>query len=295
MAVYTFDFYYEYAGTNINTETAGTFSFEVDDGQTLVAGDEVTGLLNGSPVQVIYTGTTPAGEPFFQVISNGQNYFLSNNDYGIGANQVPAHDADPFPVCFLAGTLVSTPGGAVAIEDLAIGDPIMTSDGRVGSVKWVGRQTLIPAFGLAEERRPVSIAAGALAAELPARELRLTSDHALLLDGVLVQAGALVNGTTIRRMTLAELGERLVVYHVELDDHALILAEGTPAETFVDNVTRRRFDNYAEYEALFGACEAGLPEMELPRVKSARQLPRAVRERLAERAGALGIEPAVAA
>jgi hypothetical protein len=40
-------------------------------------------------------------------------------------------------------------------------------------------------------------------------------------------------------------------YHVEIDDHSLIMVENTPAETFVDNVDRLNFDNWAEHEALY--------------------------------------------
>ncbi len=53
-------------------------------------------------------------------------------------------------------------------------------------------------------------------------------------------------------------------------------------------MTRRRFDNFAEYEALYGAEVPAIPELELPRVKSARQLPAAVRARLDARAAAIG-------
>ena len=53
-----------------------------------------------------------------------------------------------------------------------------------------------------------------------------------------------------------------------------------PAETFVDNVTRRRFDNFAEYAALFGEQQAVIAELDVPRIKSARQLPAALRARL---------------
>ena len=91
----------------------------------------------------------------------------------------------------------------------------------------------------------MSIAAGALGKDLPVRDLRVTADHALLIDGVLVQAGALVNGTSIRRIEPAELGERFIVYHIETENHEIVLAEGAPAETFIDNVSRQRFDNYA--------------------------------------------------
>ncbi|GLK86362.1 hypothetical protein GCM10017653_44320 [Ancylobacter defluvii] len=66
-----------------------------------------------------------------------------------------------------------------------------------------------------------------------------------------------------------------------------MLAEGIPSETFVDNVSRRRFDNWQD------APEAPIAELDLPRVKSARQLPRSVRHRLAARAEALGLAVAV--
>ena len=135
-------------------------------------------------------------------------------------------------------------------------------------------------FGMPEGRRPVHIAAGALGEGLPTRDLRLTADHALLIDGVLVHAGALVNGTTILRIPMA-LGERLVVYHIETEQHEVVLAEGAPAETFIDNVTRTRFDNYAEYEALYGAAIDAMEELPQPRAMSSRQVPHSIRARIA--------------
>ena len=85
----------------------------------------------------------------------------------------------------------------------------------------------------------------------------------------------------------AELGERFTVYHIETENHEIVLAEGVPAETFIDNVTRERFDNYAEFEALYGAAPAPMEELPLPRAKSARQVPRAIRERIAAAAALL--------
>jgi len=115
------------------------------------------------------------------------------------------------------------------------------------------------------------------------RDLVLTADHALLIDGLLVNAGALVNGTSIDYVPLSELGESYTVYHVETENHDVILAEGAPAETFIDYAGRQAFDNYGEYVALYGE-ERIIPEMAYPRVSSARMLPSAMRRRAAQTA-----------
>lgn len=235
-------------------------------------------------ITVYYQGYDEAtNDPFFtsQAAGGGDGYRLTNEENEQGStynNRV----ADAFVACFLTGTLIATSDGPRPVEDLAIGDEVMTADGGAATVKWLGRQTVASVFHRAEERALVCIAAGALSAvlggeTLPARDLKLTADHALLLDGVLVQVGALVNGTTIRRMTRAETGDRYTVWHIETEGHEIVLAEGCPAETFVDNVTRKRFDNYAEYAALYGDEGETMSESGLPRAMSARQLPPGLR------------------
>jgi Hint domain len=92
----------------------------------------------------------------------------------------------------------------------------------------------------------------------------------------------LVNGVTVLHDTA---NENFVYYHIEVDEHDLILAEGVSAETFIDHVDRMAFDNWAEHAQLFGAVPSK-PEMDYPRVKSARKLPPAIREKLAAQAPA---------
>ena len=151
-------------------------------------------------------------------------------------------------------------------------------------MRWIGRQTVHAVFANPVRDYPILIAAGALADGVPSRDLFVSPDHALLVDGVL--AGALVNGTSICRV--ARPAEVFVYYHVELEDHTLILAENAPAETFVGDTIRRRFDNHAEYVALYGEDDRAACELDLPRAMSKRQVPPAIHARLASRAAALG-------
>jgi hypothetical protein len=93
----------------------------------------------------------------------------------------------------------------------------------------------------------------------------------------LVNAGALVNGSSITEV--ANLPERFTVSHIETEDHDIILAEGTPAESYIDYAGRRAFDNYADYVALYGE-DRMIAENRAPRISSARMLPAALRARL---------------
>jgi hypothetical protein len=198
------------------------------------------------------------------------------NDWtGTGTNTV---------ICFYPGTMIATPEGQRAVETLVIGDLVLTAEGETRPIRWMGRQTVSTRFADPLRVLPIRIKAGALGEGVPVRDLLLSPDHALLVHGVLVQAGALVNGSTIIRET--RVPERFSYHHVELADHSLILAESTPAETFVDNVDRLAFDNWDEHEALYGQLP-GIVEMARPRAKSHRQVPRALREYLAARAAAL--------
>jgi hypothetical protein len=187
--------------------------------------------------------------------------------------------------CFAAGTLILTARGEVAVEELKVGDSAITASGKARPIVWIGRQTISTIFADPIRVLPIRIKAGALGDNVPARDLLLSPDHAILIDGALIQAGALVNGSSIVRET--KVPQTFTYYHVELDDHLLILAENTPAETFVDNVDRLNFDNWAEHQALYPEGKS-ITELPYPRAKAHRQVPVNIRVKLAERAQAIG-------
>jgi hypothetical protein len=187
-------------------------------------------------------------------------------------------------ICFMAGTMIRTPACEMAVESLKRGDLVLTSDGRAVPVTWLGRQTVSTVFADPLRVLPIRIRAGALGESLPARDLLVSPDHALFVGGVLVHAGALVNGTSIVRED--NVPKTFTYYHVEVDDHALILAENVPAETFIDNVDRLAFDNWDEHQALYPDGKA-IAELPYPRAKAHRQVPQALRKMLAARSAAL--------
>lgn len=212
------------------------------------------------------------------------NIYYSNGHY-YEDTVPPTQLGIPTITCYCRGTLILTERGEVAVEALKRGDLVLTAAGEGKAINWIGRQTVSKQFADPLRAYPIRVRAGALAENTPSRDLLVSPDHALLVGGVLANAGALVNGTSITRETT--IPDSFVYYHVELDDHSLILAEGAPAETFVDNVDRMRFDNWDEFLALYPEGKT-VTELPYPRAKSHRQVPASVRAALAERAIAIG-------
>lgn len=189
-------------------------------------------------------------------------------------------EATAFTTCFAAGTLIKTPEDECSVEDLSIGDLVITAEGNPVAVKWIGRQTVHKIFTPMERFLPVRVSAGALDRGVPHTDLVLTADHALIIDGLAVNAGALVNDTSIVFERYDDLPNKVTYYHVETDSHEVILANGAPAETYVDYVARRAFDNHEEYVQLYGD-DRTIREMSLPRISARRLVPPSIVARLA--------------
>jgi hypothetical protein len=181
--------------------------------------------------------------------------------------------------CFFEGTRIATPNGARAIEELVPGDRIVTASGGVVPLRWIWQQTCPNIFGMGDDRAPIRICADALGPGCPERDLRVTADHALMIDGLLIHAGALVNGTTIRRETMASLPATYRLWHLETEAHSVILAENCPAESFLAYTDRSQFADHADYIARFGR-DMPIPELRLPRIGAARLVPPHIRAKL---------------
>jgi hypothetical protein len=176
---------------------------------------------------------------------------------------VPDGNGGVVVACYVIGTRIATPAGEAAIETLRIGDLVRTRNGEARAIKWIGRRFLADPPPAA---RPIRIRRGALGAALPKRDLLVSPEHALFLDGVLIPARHLVNAASILR---DDAPGPLHYFHIELASHDLILAEGTPAETFLDCNSRAGFDNAASFAGLYPNDPPSSPGFCAPRVQAA--------------------------
>jgi hypothetical protein len=240
-----------------------------------------TGVFNGQTGYLFGNAPTIAGNTEFFAVFDSAIDDTTGSAFKAWSDNTASQSlgSTALVACFLEGTLIETPDGARQVETLGTGDVIVTQGGATTAVKWIGRQTIMPRFGPAERHMPVRFVTGSLGNSIPHTDLTVTADHGMLVEGVICHAGALVNGTTITLVPLAEMGESFTVYHIETETHEIILANGAPAETFIDNVSRRVFDNYAEFEALYGNV-AEMEELHYPRAMSARQVPGRILGRL---------------
>lgn len=249
-------------GTSINfNQTGGTGQFTLAPAAinlALSTPPVVTGLSNGDKLTI--SGATSA------TLSNGVLTFhypglvgldttSALNLQGIPAGSTIAFDAANNTVvfaCFLRGTRLATPDGEVAIEHLAVGDVVLTLNGGRSPIRWIGKRTIDPrGIGQPENAWPVRVTKGTLSENVPHRDLLVSPDHCLLINDVLIPAKLLVNGTTILQEAYWQPFE---YFHIELDRHDVVLAEGMLCETYREAGNRQMF-----YETGTAAISFGLP------------------------------------
>jgi hypothetical protein len=142
--------------------------------------------------------------------------------------------------CYLTGTGIATPDGEVAVQDLKVGDRVVTLGGGARPIIWIGFGRALAPGGCRNAATPIIVRKGALSDNVPNRDLHITKGHSLLLDGILIPAEFLVNH---RSIVWDDRAQEVTVYHVELEDHDILLANGAPAESYRDDDNRWVFQN----------------------------------------------------
>jgi hypothetical protein len=154
--------------------------------------------------------------------------------------------------CFLKGTKISTPSGDRLVQDLRIGDEVQTLAGRK-TIKWIGYNKFTKEEGRAwqDSVLPIRLARFAIDDHTPYRDLYLSPLHCVFFNEALIPVMYLINETSIAQGTPSEMSA-IEYYHVELDTHEVIYAEGALVESY-DGTNRDNFSNFIEYERLYGA------------------------------------------
>ena len=142
--------------------------------------------------------------------------------------------------CYRRGTRIKTTRGDIPIENLTVGDAVITASHDIAPVRWIGSRSIeCSRYARPSGVWPIRIGAGAMAEHQPARDLWVSPGHGIFIEGVLIQAEKLVNGATIRQVPQ----ERIEYWHLELDRHDLLMAEDLPAESYLDTGNRTAFGN----------------------------------------------------
>lgn len=176
--------------------------------------------------------------------------------------------------CFVNGTNILTDKGEVKVENLNIGDIVVTMDGKHIPIKWIGKQRI----DISKEinKYPVRINKNALAPNVPSQDLFVSEDHAIFIDNLLINAGALVNGNSISEV---KPSSNFTYFHVELDQHALIIAENLPAESYLPQKQNRdTFDNGKTCD--MKESNVLLWPLKYPRISSQFKVPNAIKNKL---------------
>jgi Hint domain len=142
--------------------------------------------------------------------------------------------------CFVRGVHILTVRGNIAIETLRIGDRVVTRSGQTRPIVWIGRREVDCArHPKPEVVWPICVSRNAFGENLPSRDLLLSPGHNIFSEGVIIPVEMLVNEKTIAQRQVSTVE----YWHIELDAHDIVFAEGLPSESYLDTGNRTAFDN----------------------------------------------------
>ena len=238
----------------LGVEAAGNQAGGVYIGDT--ATGNVIGGLGGTPSQPVADVISGNGGNGITLGSASSTTLILYNTIGFGVDGIlPVPNAGASIVvngstgnvivgntvsCFAAGTRIATAEGEMAVETLAAGDLATTAAHGDRPITWIGHRRIdCRRHPKPEDVWPVHVLPGAMADGLPCRDLWLSPDHAVFMDGVLIPIRYLINGRTV----VQEPRDWVTYYHVELATHDILRAEGLACESFLDTGNKADFDN----------------------------------------------------
>lgn len=209
------------------------------DGTVEVVGDTATFTVEGGAV--VLTATF-LDDPNFILFQGAGGFFVFSNTVLTLGQQITFTEnvlGDYVVPCFAAGTRILTRRGEVAVEELVVGDEAMALvGGGFARITWIGQRHI----DCTRARRPadvwpIRVRAHAFGPGRPHRDLLLSPDHAVHVGGELFPVRYLENGITVLRAPV----DAVSYFHVELERHDVVLAEGLATESYLDTGNRVDF------------------------------------------------------
>ncbi|MCI1530464.1 MAG: Hint domain-containing protein [Acetobacter sp.] len=162
--------------------------------------------------------------------------------------------------CFLAGSMIRTTAGEVAVEALRIGDEVIAFDWQnkkdiVRPVVWVGKTHVTARHDLPDDEAgwPVRILKNAIAENIPHKDMLITAEHCLFFKDRFVPARMLVNGVSVFYDKSISSYD---YYHVETEQHSVITADGMLTESYLDTGNRSTFRQEGKVALLHGMVKS---------------------------------------
>lgn len=214
-------------GSDRITVTTGQSAGEFVDGGEDADGSDIDELIVNGGAKIVYDPENS---------ENGTIYWHGSSDTTTFAN---IEKVTVVP-CFTPGAMIETIAGRIAVQDLRVGDRVLTRDNGYQTIRWIGRRDLTAADLAANPQlQPVRIARGALGGGLPEADLVVSPQHRMLITGrraellfgeaeVLVAAVHLVGRPGVTRATVAAVS----YIHLLCDAHEIILADGAWTESY---------------------------------------------------------------
>lgn len=241
----------------IDDDDASMDWFGADTGtpQTVEVNGNPAATFGGGTISISFTdsGATPHTEVFNAIFVSGFGWVIvpqpgSNFDGGSTVTGLPnggTVDTAGFNYddvfCFVAGSLIDTIDGKRPVEDIEIGDEVLTRNSGVQTVKWVGKRNISSSILRQKPNlRPVLFKQSSIAKNVPDRDMHVSPQHRMHLSGanvkllfweneVLAPAKSMINDHSI----LADHGHSDVTYvHIMFDKHEIVRVDGCWSESF---------------------------------------------------------------
>ncbi|KXV62252.1 hypothetical protein AD949_12615 [Acetobacter orleanensis] len=249
------------AGSSINNYDPSKDTIELKGTTTPVYQYNISGNGNARTI-ILYDKDGHALAEYSANLANGVE--LKNGNYYVSSTNNPLEISYSgsntyIGACFLAGSMIRTTKGDIAVEDVRVGDDVIAFDWQnktdsVRSVVWVGKAHVNVRQGLPDDEAgyPVRVLKNAIADGVPYKDMLITAEHCLFFNGAFVPARMLVNGVSIfydKSITSYEY------YHVETEQHSVITADGMLTESYLDTGNRMSFRQDGKVVTLRGAAK----------------------------------------